>query len=263
MMGLRLGLSLSSGSGSVAAFSPADLFSGGTTGAWYDPSDLSSMFQDSAGTTPAAVDSPVGKINDKSGNGNHATQATAAARPILRQSGSLYWLEFDAVDDCLATASFAVTNGSGEHSSAAAIRNTLSASNHNILDTDSGSAPTRVSQNLRINANVAETIAFNTTPAAFSDSAVAAYGSSADRVLRQITAGSAVELWSDETTNGSTATSGTMNSNASVLRIGFLGGGGGFFNGRIYGLIHVARGLTADENADVLTYLAAKQGRTL
>jgi len=34
--------------------------------------------------------------------GNHATQATAAARPILRQSGSLYYLEFDGVDDYIA-----------------------------------------------------------------------------------------------------------------------------------------------------------------
>lgn len=81
----------------------ATLFSGGRAGVWYDPSDLSSMWQDSAGTTPAAVDSPVGKINDKSGNGYHATQATAAARPMLRSAAGLYWLEFDGVDDRLTT----------------------------------------------------------------------------------------------------------------------------------------------------------------
>lgn len=68
-----------------AAFTPSSLFSGGERGAWYDPSDLSSMFQDSAGTTPVtAVEQPVGRINDKSGNNNHATQATAASRPVLR-----------------------------------------------------------------------------------------------------------------------------------------------------------------------------------
>jgi len=84
-----------------SAFSPLKLFSAGEEGAWYDPSDLSTMYQDSAATTPVtAVEQPVGYIADKSGNGNHATQATAASRPILREdaSGNRY-LDFDGVDD--------------------------------------------------------------------------------------------------------------------------------------------------------------------
>jgi len=85
-------------------FTPTSLFS--TTsreaGVWYDPSDLSSMWQDSAGTVAAAVDQPVGRINDKSGNGFHATQDTAASRPMLRlDSGGRYYLEGDGVDDWL------------------------------------------------------------------------------------------------------------------------------------------------------------------
>jgi hypothetical protein len=65
-------------------FSPASLFAAGEQGAWYDPSDLSTLFQDSAGTTPVtAAGQPVGRMVDKSGRGNHATQATAAARPTL------------------------------------------------------------------------------------------------------------------------------------------------------------------------------------
>ena len=63
---------------------PTQLFALGEVGAWYDPSDFSSMYQDSAGTTPVtAVEQPVGKILDKSGRGNHASQATSAARPTL------------------------------------------------------------------------------------------------------------------------------------------------------------------------------------
>jgi lysophospholipase L1-like esterase len=47
------------------------LFASGEEGAWYDPSDLSTMFQDSAGTTPVtAAGQNVLRINDKSGNGN-------------------------------------------------------------------------------------------------------------------------------------------------------------------------------------------------
>jgi hypothetical protein len=54
--------------GSVAqAFTPASLFTSGVQGAWYDPSDYSSLFQDSAGTTPVtAVEQPVGLMLDKS-----------------------------------------------------------------------------------------------------------------------------------------------------------------------------------------------------
>jgi hypothetical protein len=54
--------------GSVATvFSPASLFTSGVVGAWYDPSDYSSLFQDSAGTTPVtAVEQPVGLMLDKS-----------------------------------------------------------------------------------------------------------------------------------------------------------------------------------------------------
>ncbi|MFN3945185.1 MAG: hypothetical protein ACK4K7_09670 [Allosphingosinicella sp.] len=86
-------------------FSPAALFAGGAQGAWYDPADAASMFQDSGGTVAAAVGSPVGMIRDKSGRGNHAVQATASARPILRQDGGgRLYLEFDGADDRLVAA---------------------------------------------------------------------------------------------------------------------------------------------------------------
>jgi len=46
---------------------PASLFTTGVNGAWYDPSDFSTMFQDAAGTTPVtAVGQPVGLMLDKS-----------------------------------------------------------------------------------------------------------------------------------------------------------------------------------------------------
>lgn len=48
-------------------FSPAALFAAGEQGVWYDPSDLTTLFQDSAGTTPVtAVQQPVGLMLDKS-----------------------------------------------------------------------------------------------------------------------------------------------------------------------------------------------------
>jgi len=86
----------------AADFSPLSLFSNGEQGAWYDPSDLTTLYQDSAGTTPVTADGdPVGLMLDKSGNDNHAIQSVAAARPVYRTDGTLHWLEFDGVDDRL------------------------------------------------------------------------------------------------------------------------------------------------------------------
>ena len=60
------------------------LFASGEPGFWLDPSDLSTMYQDSSGTTPVtAVEQPVGRINDKSGRGCNYTQSTAGVRPVL------------------------------------------------------------------------------------------------------------------------------------------------------------------------------------
>jgi len=56
----------------------------GNNGAWFDPEDMSTMFQDAAGTTPVtALEQPVGKWLDKSGNNYHAAQPITASRPTL------------------------------------------------------------------------------------------------------------------------------------------------------------------------------------
>ncbi len=75
------------------------LFAAGEKGVWLDGSDLTTMFQDLAGTVPAAVDSPVGHWRDKSGNNAHWTANNSAGRPILRLVSGVYWLDFDGVDD--------------------------------------------------------------------------------------------------------------------------------------------------------------------
>jgi len=62
-----------------------NLFLAGEKGAWFDASDLTTLFQDSAGTIPVtAVGQKVGKWLDKSGRGNHAVQATVANQPTYQ-----------------------------------------------------------------------------------------------------------------------------------------------------------------------------------
>ena len=76
-----------------------------TSPAWlYDHKDAASFFSDFAMTTQATVGGTVAAILDKSTNARHRRQADATKRPILRQAGSLYYVEYDGVDDWLATA---------------------------------------------------------------------------------------------------------------------------------------------------------------
>ena len=85
-------------------WSPKALFADGAQGAWYDPSNPTSLFQDVGGTVPVTSDGdPVALIQDLSGNGNHAVQDVAPARPTWRTDGTLSWLEFDGADDRLVT----------------------------------------------------------------------------------------------------------------------------------------------------------------
>ena len=54
-------------SGGAVPFSIADLFASSEAGAWYGPSDIDTLFQDSAGTTPVTTaGQPVGLMLDKS-----------------------------------------------------------------------------------------------------------------------------------------------------------------------------------------------------
>ncbi|MCB1407293.1 MAG: hypothetical protein KDK01_13840 [Rhodobacteraceae bacterium] len=67
----------------VQARSPSHAFAAGEVGCWFDPSDLTTLFADAAGTIPAVIGGRVARMDDKSGNGMHALQANSWAQPFL------------------------------------------------------------------------------------------------------------------------------------------------------------------------------------
>lgn len=96
-------------------FLPSSLFGASDQGYWYDNQDLSTMFQDTAGTVPVtAVEQPVGLQLDKSGKGNRRiTPGPTTSRPILRQDANgIYYLDTDGVDDWMRTAATVDFSGS-------------------------------------------------------------------------------------------------------------------------------------------------------
>ena len=98
-------------------------------GAWFDPEDLSTMFQDAAGTTPVtALEQPVGRWLDKSGNGNHATQSITASRPTLSARYNLLTKTEDFSDGVWVKTGCTVSATEGPSGNAGAFRITEDAS---------------------------------------------------------------------------------------------------------------------------------------
>jgi len=93
-------------------FLPKDLFAAGEKGIWFDPSDITSLFQDVAGTIPVtASGQTVALMKDKSGNLAHATQAVAISRPTYYvYPGTGYGtLQFDGINDFMVTSAINFT----------------------------------------------------------------------------------------------------------------------------------------------------------
>lgn len=103
---MELSLSISTTRRLLSAFSPMRLLNGASAFAWYDPSDITTLFQDSAGTTPVTTTGQsVARMNDKSGNGIHAIQSGASSLCPTYQvdAGGNPYLAFDGVDDFFVT----------------------------------------------------------------------------------------------------------------------------------------------------------------
>lgn len=84
-----------------ASFSPTDI--SGLV-AWYDFSDITTLFQDSARTTPVTADADrIGGVTDKSGSARHLGQGTASKRPTYKTAiqNSKSIGRFDGSDDVL------------------------------------------------------------------------------------------------------------------------------------------------------------------
>lgn len=88
------------GAGGGGGWTPADIFTGSVRGLWYDPSDLSTLFQDTSETVPVTTTGQsVALMRDKSGNLHHIVQGVSGNRPTLEHDGTNYYLNFDGTDD--------------------------------------------------------------------------------------------------------------------------------------------------------------------
>lgn len=97
---MRLQTLISTVLGGGTPFTPLSL----SPAQWFDFSDLTTLFQNNARSTPVAANNdPIGGVTDKSGGGFHATQTVAGRKPLYKTNiqngrGCAY---FDGSDDAL------------------------------------------------------------------------------------------------------------------------------------------------------------------
>ena len=252
------------------------LFANNEQGFWYDPNDLSTMFQDTEGTVPVtAVGQPVGLIRDKSGRNNHAFQTNSESRPILRQNSvtGANYLEFDGVDDFLQTNNIDFT-ATDKMSLFAVVQKLRSSPVEAILEL--GVLPYNGVGTFWISSNA---LAPNDVWIAIAQSWDARTGFSkiapvANNFIVSAKLDFAGSVATDEVKprlNGSTegltrglgAHAGTGNFGIHPLHIGSRAGASLPFNGHIYSLISVGKLVSDDEIVDIEKELAKRVGVTL
>jgi len=232
-------------------WTPLELFASSEVGVWYDPSDFLTMWKDTAGTTPVtAVDDLVARIDDKSGNGFHATQATEANRPVLKQDGNgNYYLLFDGTNDGMVTSVIDFTS-TDEMSVFAGMRKLSDAAIGYIVDHNSPQSSTNAFAMTAPQTVGTSDVSFRSRGSGLN--AFATYSSLAAPVSSVLTG--MANIFSDVVilrSNGvqvasSSTDQGTGNYVNAVLSIGKRPSGN-FFNGQIYSVI--VRGVlsTSDE----------------
>lgn len=247
------------------------LFSNNEVGFAYDPNDLTTLYQDAAGTIPVtAVGQPVGLMLDKSGRNNHAYQTVSASRPILQRNATTgaYYLAFDGADDFLQTNSINFTStdkvslfAGVRKLSDAAVGIVVELSNSGIGNSGAFTmaAPNSTltpSYNFRSRGSVENVIIVSSAPYAAPISSVL--------VGRGNIASDFAELRINSTVAGtSSADQGTGNYGNYPLYIGRRGGASLPFNGHLYSLIGIGRLTTDSETIALEKSIAKNTGVTL
>jgi hypothetical protein len=225
---------------------------------WHDASDASTLFQDSALTTPANADNdPVGGWKDKSGNGRTATQTTAGKRPLLKLAirNGLPGLRFDDTDDYL---SLAKITAFATEASVFAVSTSAKATEYRTLEFENdGTNPHR----------------FILRHMAGGDQYHFYTSHSGGNVQDNIAVGNGLAIWGGVATEGASVFShknttigaggaiGTFASggaNGPVYGAGDDGTGTAFLNGDLFEVVAYSRALNSTEVAKLKVYLQKK-----
>jgi len=222
--------------------------------AWYDPSDVSTLWKDTAGTDPVTAQGDiVARVEDKSGNGGHLTQDIADNCPLYQidSNGNPYLL-FDGVDDNIAGTLSGFTSFPFDRISA--IRQVSSTSLARIFFHGGGTA--------MLLQKTSPTIEINDGTAGVVSTITLAVGTNGIVTERHIANASKLAV-----NNGSyvTGDAGAMVPTSGLFRIGAINSSGSNSpsNIRFYGCVMKDGTLTEEEILGLRAWLAEKAGATL
>lgn len=229
-----------------SAFSPSSL----SPNIWIE-ADPAKLYTD-AGTTLVSADSQaVQQANDKSTNARNVSQSTSTQRPLYR-SGTKPYLQTDGVDDTLVSASFAGTDGSGQCWFAISASITDTSINQQLAEFVGGSDVAWV----RVNGGNAQCLAFDSVGSATTDSGSALVNNTPFVLIATITT-TAVEIWVDNSSAGSTALTGTRQTNSAQFYLGSHVAFNAWLAGKIYGVVQGSGTLSSTDRGNLQTYMAA------
>lgn len=226
-----------------ANFHTEYLFLNGETGAWYAPGDLSTLWQDTAGTVPVTADAQsVARMDDKSGNDNHSTQSGSSFRPKYDANG----LSYDGLDDRMTTSLTPTVSGT-----IIARFNGDTTTDSRIIMGSALSGSGRCFLAMSGSGRLAAGIGLNGTSVIFGGPDIRGE----DHVGAVTWDGSTVKLYLDGVEVYSAAQSGAVNTTVPILEgaLNLDGLVGAFWDGTISDAVPIDRALTPEEILNTVT----------
>lgn len=198
--------------------------------------------------------------------GNHATQATAAKRPVYKTSGGLHWLQFDGVDDAMATGiiDFSATD---EMSVFAGVRKTSDSAQCIVAELSATIASNNGSWALSAPVSAAANYDFSSKGTSAAANTVTTYTAPITNVITGLAdiSGDSNIIRVNGAQVGSVATDQGAGNYGSAYPL-YIGGRAGtslFFSGNIYSLIVRNKVSTTGEITSAESYVAGKSGVVL
>lgn len=232
----------------ASGFSPLDL----APALWLDAADTSFI------TSSSGL---VSQWNDKSGNGRHAAQATAARQPTTGANtiNSLNVISFNGSRGLLAPTAQYVNSSNGSWTAFAVFSTrTVASGSGSIVDADDEISP-RPSQMLRRTA--AGVTSVRVAGGVVTDNAGVTISTNTPYIVSAYQSSSALEVFVNASSNGSSAISGTSATRTSTLAIGYHPFSTLFsqaLDGVIGEVIIYSTALSVADRTLVLSYLNAK-----
>ena len=241
-------------------------------GVIFDPSDLSTLFSDTGGTTPAAVAGFVRHMKDKSGNALHAV-GTGTEDPVLRYEGvgETYWLDFGDQSplSTMLTPNYVPQTGNAMWMCVAGRCWGPSTPTQDWVSIDTGS--TTNNRYMRLGRSV--TNGGEATMTAYNSAGTAhilvntgsLLGNATDMVMGGYIEGTALTYYEDGVERATGTLVGTLKTVAQAMRLGAGQSGTGaanvYMQGRIYGIIQRSGVVSLATRQADMAWLASKLPR--